>query len=268
MNNDSSHNAICVERDITAWYEDGSLWDRISGTNGYDEFEGIYPGCWFTAHNQLKVPGSTGTVTNKNFIIIGINSHFYNGSDSGSDSQLKIRYNHIICTSASTIGYVAYDTINNDTSGGYVNSNMYQNIIGLPTAIGVQGGTINEQLYYEFGNHLKTYNQRLSTSHASDGKIVSSWNLVQACLFNEIELAGHTVYGSANNDIGSGIRQYPFFRYNTKNIFAVQIILRDMPNIITDPDRTRICSLRSNGHFDTISITDATLSPRVKFILA
>ena len=46
------HNAIPREKDITAYLTDGSLWDRIAGTNGFSLFEDLFVGDYLTADGQ------------------------------------------------------------------------------------------------------------------------------------------------------------------------------------------------------------------------
>lgn len=44
-----AHNCIYRGKDITSYLTDGSLWDRIKGTNGYTLFEDLYIGDYITA---------------------------------------------------------------------------------------------------------------------------------------------------------------------------------------------------------------------------
>lgn len=46
------HNANPREKDITAYLTDGSLWDRIKGTNGKSLFEDLFVGDYLTAGGQ------------------------------------------------------------------------------------------------------------------------------------------------------------------------------------------------------------------------
>ena len=41
------HNSIVRGKDITSYYEDGTLWDRIAGTNGFRPYEELYLGDYF-----------------------------------------------------------------------------------------------------------------------------------------------------------------------------------------------------------------------------
>ena len=50
--NPDFHNAIPREKDITRYLTDGSLWDRISGSNGKSLFEDLFVGDYLTAGNQ------------------------------------------------------------------------------------------------------------------------------------------------------------------------------------------------------------------------
>jgi len=221
LNSASSHNAFYIERDLTDWYNNGSLWDRISGTNGYDEFEGIFPGCTFDMSRNIKANVSGDTdLGNKKILILGCN--FYINKYQNSTSY--ITYNHINCLAYSEFGK-AYMNTTDTTVGGYYGSKMNQEIIGSVTNTGSISGTINEQLYAEFGSHLKTVRETLSsTMDASfDNRVHLElgcargrvWTETQAGLLSEIELYGTFIYSGSGEEAGIANIQFPVFKYNT-----------------------------------------------------
>lgn len=51
-NSAAFHNTIVRGKNVTTYLTDGSLWDRISGSNGYKLFEDLYLGDYMTAGGQ------------------------------------------------------------------------------------------------------------------------------------------------------------------------------------------------------------------------
>ena len=217
-----SHNSFFVENDITSYYQDGSLWDRITGTNGYLPMEGIYPGCYFDISRNIVAPrieNYTTGIGSKRILVLGCNFKMRTGI---SSEENYINYKHIVCCPYSAFGSSVMNKT--DTSaGGYWNTFINQEVIGPVTSVGDIGGTINQQLYAEFGDHLKTIPEFVSTvinenvfnyrSPASNIGVSSggAWKPVQACLMTEIEVLGSVVFGSSGYDIGNGNKQYPAF---------------------------------------------------------
>ena len=234
------HNSHFIPNDITPWYQDGSLWDRINGINGYDEFEGIFPGCYFNINNTIRNQAEPTAYADKRIIILGCNLLTKQG---GSDN--KIRYNHIVCCPYGPFGKGQMNETNT-TVGGYYNSYMNTTIIGPVTNVGDSGGTINQQLYNEFGEHLKTIKERVSDriSETLESDIItdgsktlgisdrSNYYSFQAILLSEIELYGHQAVGTYY-DIGTAYLQYPVFRYNRALVDSeTWCYLRDVANSV------------------------------------
>lgn len=90
------------------------------------------------------------------------------------------------------------------------------------------GATINQQLYAEFGSHLKTTRELLSNEmtatlnnrYGSAGGASSgwAWTSCQACLMSEVEVYGSTVWSSSGYDTGSACKQLPLFVFSKKAI--------------------------------------------------
>jgi len=212
-----SHNAFFIYRNITSYYQDGSLWDRIAGTNGYDEMEGIFPGCYFDMSKNITAPGSPSNITgNKTVIVLGCNSRKGTGPNGN-----VLSFNHLVCGSERWFGGGNMNSTRT-TVGGYYNSNLNQTIIGQVTSTGNTSGTINEQLYAEFGNHLKSYNtflsSRINENNPNKNNSVlgasDQWTdtFVQAMLFSETEIYGTTIFSSSGFDCGCEKIQLPAFR--------------------------------------------------------
>ena len=187
--------------------------------------KGIYPECTFNMSRNISAPTTSSiTVTgSKQLIVLGCNI-FYN---IGQSVDYYINYNHVAVCPVGHFG-ASYMNENDITSGGYYNSYMNQSIIGLPTTTGNIAGTINEQLYAEFGSHLKTTQEYLSKSISTTitnrkgddtdlgGSASSQWYTTQAVLMSESEVFGTTIFNSSGHDIGSAKRHLPTFYYDSK----------------------------------------------------
>jgi len=275
-----SHNSHYVSINITPYYQDGSLWDRIAGTNGYDAFEGIYPGCILDMSRPITAPATGGGTVEgtKRLMVLECNGKYNVGQPATGESSpnFPIRYNHIVLAPVGDFGKSCWNSTDT-TEGGYYNSFINQQILGTPTTVGNIAGTINEQLYYEFGNHLKTYKERISTlidtniknyripdKNIENGVSNSSkYHYVQSILLSEIELYGSIIFGSSAFDIGTSKKQFSAFQYNVHDMTTNYswFWLRD---IVTSK---RAASHIIYGSAD-YSLTTAKLGVRPSFILA
>lgn len=218
------HNSIVRGKDITSYYTEGTLWSRIAGTNGFRPYEDLYLGDYFkmnraiTAYEQTQQFQTTGS---QYVTIAGFDCMRRNG-----DSDL-INFNHIICVPGqfrSGRFHFGSSRMNptNTTVGGYVGSEMYTTIGEIVTEGSTEAtATINQQLYAEFGSHLKTSKEILSNSINASGynrfgtnngcSNSWSWYLCQAVLMSEVEVYGTTVWSSSGFDIGNACVQLPLF---------------------------------------------------------
>ena len=48
------HNSIVRGKDITSYYEDSTLWDRIAGTNWFRPYEDLYLGDYFKMSRAIS----------------------------------------------------------------------------------------------------------------------------------------------------------------------------------------------------------------------
>lgn len=252
LRNFSDHNIPrLVPKDITSYYTDGSLWSRIAGSDGYSLFEDIYVGDFFQMQNSsadktgsgkgIQCPDedssyTTNTIDCSWVMIAGIDTLRGNGD------TISMDYHHLVMVPGGGTNYEktqhfgrhrmnsAYSSSagTGGTVGGYVGSEMFTSVIGDVVSEGstASGATINQQLYAEFGSHLKTtrellsnamtstlYNRFGSAGGASSGW---AWTSCQAVLMSEIEVYGSTVWSSSGYDTGNANRQLPLFKYQKK----------------------------------------------------
>ena len=213
-------------KDITAYITDGTLWKRLNGIDGFMLFEDVYAGDYFQMSRAITCPDSyQGAVGSDWVTIAGINTLWGNG-DSG------INYNHFVMIPGKGekgLQHFGKHAMNdtNTTTGGYYNSVMCQSVLGSVVSAGstASGATINQQLYAEFGAHLKTTREFLSTAintsgynrlGAADGCSSNwAWQNQQAVLMSEVEAYGSVVWSSSGYDTGTAKVQLPLFRFST-----------------------------------------------------
>ena len=219
-------------KDITTYYNDGTLWQRLAGTNGFRPLEDLYAGDYFQMSRAISAPNqdSQYATTGSQWVTIaGINTLRGNGDNISMD------YNHLVMvpgkgeTGSFHFGRKRMNSTNT-TVGGYVASEMYTATLGEVVNAGstASGATINQQLYAEFGSHLKTTRELLSNSmgasltnrFGSAGGASNNWgwNSCQACLMSEVEVYGSTVWSSSGYDTGTGCVQLPLFAFSKKAV--------------------------------------------------
>lgn len=219
-------------KDVTTYYNDGTLWQRLAGTNGFRPLEDLYAGDYFQMSRAITAPNqdSQYATTGSQWVTIaGINTLRGNGDNISMD------YNHLVMvpgkgeTGSFHFGRKRMNSTNT-TVGGYVASEMYTATLGDVVSAGstASGATINQQLYAEFGSHLKTTRELLSDSmgasltnrFGSAGGASNNWGWYscQACLMSEVEVYGSTVWSSSGYDTGTGCVQLPLFAFSKKAV--------------------------------------------------
>lgn len=223
-----SHNIPrIVPKDLTSYITDGTFYKRLNGTDGFDLFEDIYVGDYIKMSRAITCPDSTdGTVGSQYVTIAGLDTMMYNGED-----DKYVNYHHAVMVPGQGfegIQHFGRHAMNatNTTEGGYVASVMDQSVLGAVATEGstASGATINQQLYAEFGSHLKTTDELLSTSINATGTNRFgtangcsnnwAWNMRQAVLMSEVEVYGSTVWSSSGYDTGNAKMQLPLFAHS------------------------------------------------------
>lgn len=225
-----SHNIPrLVPKDITAYITDGTFWKRLAGTDGYALFEDIYVGDYFKMSRPISAYGRTGQnqKTGSQYVTIaGLDTMMHNG-EQGSG----VNYHHAVMVAGQGFDgkqYFGRNRMNgiNTTKDGYKASEMNRFVLGGVTSTGstAADATINQQLYAEFGSHLKTTREWVSsainatgynrfgsaTGCASNGE----WISAQAILMSEIEVYGSIVWSSSGYDTGNANKQLPLFAFS------------------------------------------------------
>ena len=265
-------------KDITSYVTDGTLWQRLNGTNGFKLFEDLRVGDYIKMSRPISAYEQTGQyqITGSQYVTIaGIDTLMYKG-DQGSG----INYHHLVMVPGQGFGgtqHFGRSRMNatNTSAGGYVGSEMNTTTIGDVTASGSTAATasINQQLYAEFGTHLKTIRALLSNSintsgvnryGTADGCSNNwAWTSVQAVLLSEIECYGSIVWSSSSFDTGEANKQLPLFAYSesARNNRSAYYWLKDVASAV------RFCYSNDAGASGYSGASGAHYCVRPRFVI-
>ena len=187
--NAGSHNAIFRGKDITSYLDDGSLWDKISS----GKFEDLYIGDYFLK-NGIK------------YRIAGFDYYLHRGKN-------EFTKHHIVIVPDTNLTTAQMNTTD-DTTGGYLNSNMAT--VTLPNILTTIENIFGSTHVLEFDNLLtysinKTYYNRFGTNTGA----TTDWKWATARkvdLMSEVQVFGSISWSSSGYDTGSMNTQLPLFR--------------------------------------------------------
>ena len=261
-------------KDITPYWTDGTLWNRIAGSNGYKPYDDIHVGDYIDMGRTVTCPDSTSGTVGSQYVTVASCGGFYGNGDSG------ITYPHIIMVPGKGFGgtqHFGRHAMHASTPHpGYVSSDMNQSVLGPVVTEGsiATGATINQQLYYIFGSHLKTIKSLLATSVSSSlynrfgsaGGASSGWGWqsVQTRLMSEIEVYGSIVWSSSGYDTGDANHQFELFRFSKSavNNRSAYYWLKDAAS------SSYFCLCSGSGSSDCNSATDGGIYVRPCFVLS
>lgn len=211
-------------KDITPYWTDGTLWNRIAGSSGFKPYEDIHVGDYIDMGRTVTCPDSYDGTVGSQYVTVASCGGFYGNGDS------EITYPHIIMVPGKGFGgtqHFGRHAMHASTPHpGYVSSDMNQSVLGPVVTEGsiATGATINQQLYYIFGSHLKTIKSLLATAMSSSlynrfgsaGGASSGWGWqsVQTRLMSEIEVYGSIAWSSSGYDTGDANHQFELFRFS------------------------------------------------------
>ena len=152
---------------------------------------------------------------------------------------------------------------------------MNTDTIGAVARSGSTAATasINQQLYAEFGSHLKTTRELISNAINKTGnnRLGSAngcssnwgWENVQAVLMSEVECYGATVWSSAGYDTGSACIQLALFAASgeARNNRSAYYWLKDVASAAS------FCRAGSHGSAAYLNASYADTYVRPRFIL-
>lgn len=216
-----------VPKDLTDYYNDGTLWKRLNGTDGFSLFEDIYAGDYFQMSRGITCPNSTDGTQGTSWVTIAeIDGMMYQGYPQYMTARhlVMVPGKGIDVSEPNHFGRHAMND-SNTTAGAYTGSKMFTDVIGAVVSSGstASGATINQQLYAEFGSHLQATGELLSTAmdsgainrfgNAGGASNSWDWRTCQAVLLSEIEVYGSVVWSSSGYDTGTAKRQFAAFRH-------------------------------------------------------
>ena len=232
-NNPYLHNSLPRCKNIQEYFDDDSLYERISNGTFEDLFIGDY---WKAKYNGVE----------KTFRIAGFDTLYNNGSHSLNKHHAVIVPDEILGSS--------HMNQTNTTEGGYLNSYMNKTIIGGVVSTGGTS-TINQILHTIFGSHLLVTEELLSSgvdknapsvagANFSGSSNMFQWASCQAVLMTEIEIYGSNIFSSSAGDTGEGCIQLPLFQLipQMKSIKRTPFWLSNVTN------STAFCFYDSTGH--------------------
>lgn len=266
-----------VPKDITSYITDGTFYKRLNGTDGFELFEDIYVGDYIKMSRAITCPDSTGGAVGSQYVTIaGLDTMMNNGEDGK-----YVNYHHAVMVPGQGfegIQHFGRHAMNatNTTEGGYVASVMNQSVLGAVATEGstASGATINQQLYAEFGSHLKTTEELLSTGINATGTNRFGtangcsnnwgWSMRQAVLMSEVEVYGSTVWSSSGYDTGNAKMQLPLFAHsrNAMNDRSGWYWLKDAAS------SAGFCGCSNYGYAGYDDAGDTWTSVRPRFIIA
>ena len=268
-----------VPKDITAYITDGTFWKRLAGTDGYALFEDIHVGDYFKMSRPISVYERTGqyqTTGSQYVTIAGLDTMMNNG-----DMGNGVDYHHAVMVAGQGFGgtqHFGKSRMNatNTTGGGYKASEMNTLVLGEVTSTGstAADATINQQLYAEFGSHLKTTRELVSNKVNATGYnrfgsatgCVSSfiWISAQTVLMSEVEVYGATVWSSSGYDTGNANVQLPLFAFSkqAQNNHSAYWWLKDIASA------ANFCFVDNYGNASDTHAGGASHCVRPRFIIA
>lgn len=270
-----------VPKDVSSYLADGSFSDRVAGMNGHPLMDDIFVGDYVHMSRAISAYERTGTYqeTGSEYVTIADIDGAWGRGDSGNE----INYHHLIMVPGKGLDptekqHFGRSRMNSgdSTANGYAGCEMNTTTIGAVASSGSTSSTatINQQLYAEFGAHLKTVRELVSNSINSSGynRFGSAtgcsnnwaWVSVQAILMSEAEVYGTTVWSSSGYDTGTAVRQLALFQQSevARNNRSGYYWLKDVASA------ARFCSADYAGHATYSSAGTADRYVRPRFIIA
>ncbi len=267
-----------VPKDITSYVTDGTLYKRLNGTDGFELFEDLYVGDYIHMSRAISAKEITGQyqATGSDYVTIAAIDWYL-----GNGDNVTINYHHLVMVPGKGFEgtqHFGRSRMNstNDTTGGYTSSEMHTTTIGAVTSSGstASDATVNQQLYAEFGSHLKTTRELLSNAmdstrtnrfgQATGATSGWAWASCQAVLMSEIEVYGSIVFSSAGQDTGNACAQLPLFAHSKQaiNNRSAYYWLKD----VASAAYFCYCDNYGRAYYGNASIANLYVRPR--FILA
>lgn len=279
LNSKSFHNIPrLVPKDITSYYKDGSLWKRLNGTGGYSLYQDIYAGDYFQMSRVIsaKNPDATQQLNGTDWVTIAsIGGLAHNGDN------MDLTPNHLVMVPGKGFGgtqHFGRSRMNptNTSEGGYKASEMNTTVLGAVATAGstAADATINQQLYAEFGTHLKKTRELVTNKinatginrYGANSGCSNGWEWIdaQAILMSEVEVYGSTVWSSSGWDTGNANHQFELFA-NSKSAINDRTAWYWLKDVAS---ASEFCGCYSNGNASCNGASNANRYVRPRFVIA
>lgn len=279
INSKSNYNIPrLVPKDITSYYKDGSLWKRLDGTGGYSLYQDIYAGDYFQMSRVIsaKNPDTAQQINGTDWVTIAsIGGLAHNGDN------IDLTPNHLVMVPGKGFGgtqHFGKSRMNqtNTTDGGYKASEMNTKILGAIATAGstAADATINQQLYAEFGTHLKKTRELVTNKinatgisrYGSNNGCSNGWEWIdaQAILMSEVELYGSIVWSSSGWDTGNANHQFELFA-NSKSAINNRTAWYWLKDVAS---ASEFCHCNDLGHANRRVASYASSYVRPRFVIA
>lgn len=267
-----------MPKDITSYYNDGSLWKRLDGTGGYTLYQDIYVGDYFKMSRPISAKNANPDhqLTGSQYVTIAsIGGLAYSGDTA------SLTPNHLVMVPGQGFDgtqHFGRSRMNpsNTTVGGYKGSEMNTTVLGAVATAGstTADATINQQLYAEFGAHLKKTRELVTNKINATG--ISryggnngcsnglEWVDAQAILMSEVEVYGSTVWSSSGYDTGNAIHQFELFA-NSKSAINNRSALYWMKDVAS---ASEFCCCNYVGSANCNDASYANRYVRPRFVIA
>ncbi len=267
-----------VPKDITPYYNDGSLWKRLEGTGGYSLFEDLFVGDYLKMSRPISAPNPVADyqLTGSQYVTIAsLGGLAGNGDNSSASDKWAVMVPGMGFGGTQHFGRSRMNPTNT-TVGGYKGSEMNTTVIGGVATAGstAAGATINQQLFAEFGSHLKTTREFITNSVNATGtnKFGAAtgcsngceWSSMQSVLMSEVEVYGSCVFSSSGYDTGTANHQFELFTFskNAINNRSAWYFLKDVASA------SQFCGCGgSSGSSSYSSASNVNASVRPRFVI-
>lgn len=276
--NSKSHNIPrIVPKDITSYYNDGSLWKRLEGSGGYSLFEDLFVGDYLKMSRHISAlnPAADYQLTGSQYVTIAsLGGLAGNGDNTSASDKWAVMVPGMGFGGTQHFGRSRMNPTNT-TVGGYKGSEMNTTVIGEVATTGstAAGATINQQLFAEFGSHLKTTRELITNSINATGvnKFGTTtgcsnnweWISMQAVLMSEIEVYGSCIFSSSGYDTGTANHQFELFAFseNAINNRSAWYFLKDVAST------SRFCDCDSTGYSGYVDASAGSVCVRPRFVI-
>lgn len=230
----SSHSVPrAVPKDITAYYNDGTLWKRLKGSNGYEVLEDIYVGDYFRMSRPITVDTDIENLQNGtgcDYVMI-VDFFCKRSHNAFTSSRSLIMMPCILDDGYPIIGHFGAccidESLEHFRQNGFLNSSLCAKLgTSNEEASTSSEATISQQIRAEFGDHsrpfMTTYGiTSYDTSGNPSGRALGIYT--RAGLLEDTEVLGYPVETMFRNPFTEKLSYFNYmhreYRQHLDNLF-------------------------------------------------